>query len=114
MRNQYYLFSDPLQVEILSNAIKFPILQYFQKGSMNFYGKVNKDYELVKPEGLKGKVGDSVRILWVYDPELGKEGNKTVNYVVPVIRKVILYPFSEKKKKKSKKAVDSTMTLCCE
>ena len=81
------VFSDTLQVEILCNAIKFPILQHFQKGTLSFYGKVNKEYELVKPEGL-GKVGDSVRILWVNEPSIGGEANKTINYVVPVIKKV--------------------------
>ena len=81
------VFSDTLQVEILCNAIKFPILQHFQKGTLSFYGKVNKEYELVKPEGL-GKVGDAVRILWVNEPRIGGEDNKTINYVVPVIKKV--------------------------
>ena len=74
-------------MEILCNAIKFPILQYFQKGTLSFYGKMNKEYELVKPEGL-AKVGDLVRILWVNEPCIGYEDNKTINHVVPVIKKV--------------------------
>ena len=84
-------FSDPLQVQFLSSASGFPIKQYFEKGTQNFYETFNDKPELVSPAGKQGtqiqREGNDrcINILWVLDKDLGTKSKRVVNRIIPLI-----------------------------
>ena len=79
-------------MQFLSSAIDLPILQYFQKGYSDFYGRPVKDYEVVKPAGMTGSVKgqnkNCVCILWAYESEDDDTQSRRLNHIVPVLNKV--------------------------
>lgn len=79
-------------MQFLSSAIDLPVLQYFQKGYHDFYGKPVKDYEVVKPAGMTGSVKEQhkecVCVLWVCESQKIEADGGRLDYVVPVLKKV--------------------------
>ena len=88
----HFTVLDPLQVQFLSSAIDLPVLQYFQKGYQDFYGRPVKDYEVVKPAGMvgsvKGQNKDCVFVLWVCESQKLYIDGGRLDYIVPVLKKV--------------------------
>ena len=74
-------------MQFLSSATGFPIIEFYEVGSIGFYGRLNGPFDTIKPigENAEKEKKDPLQIVWISDPSLSKVCKNKINRVLPLI-----------------------------